>query len=61
MPPYLEDAEAWALLKVVGAGTVGLALFIWHHGVYPDFWTSLLLASGLDFISVLLTPVYWRK
>jgi trk system potassium uptake protein len=38
---YLEDAEAKALLVIIGVSTLGLAAFIWHHGVYPSFWTSL--------------------
>jgi trk system potassium uptake protein TrkH len=38
---YLEDVEAWAMLKIIGVSTLGIALFIWHHGVYPDLWASL--------------------
>ena len=38
---YREDSEARALLVVIGLSTLGLALLIWHQGVYGDFWTSL--------------------
>ena len=37
---YLEDAEARALLLIVGLSTVGLAGYIWLEGVYPSFGTS---------------------
>ena len=38
---YATDAEAKAMLAIIGLSTVGLALFIWYHGVYGSFWTSL--------------------
>jgi len=38
---YLEDVEAKAMLSIIAASTVGLALFIWLVGVYPDFLTAL--------------------
>jgi len=38
---YLEDIEARTMLWVIGLSTLGLALLIWHQGVYTDFWTSL--------------------
>jgi trk system potassium uptake protein TrkH len=38
---YREDAEAGSMLLIIGASTVGLALLIWYHQVYPNFWTSL--------------------
>jgi trk system potassium uptake protein TrkH len=38
---YLEDVEARTMLMVIGLSTLGLALLIWHEGVYADFWTSL--------------------
>ena len=38
---YATDAEAKAMLAIIGLSTVGLALFIWHHGTYDSFWTSL--------------------
>jgi trk system potassium uptake protein TrkH len=38
---YLEDVEARALLAIIGLSTLGLALFVWLAGVYPEFLTSL--------------------
>ena len=38
---YATDAEAKAMLAIIGLSTVGLALFIWFHGTYDSFWTSL--------------------
>jgi len=38
---YLEDIEARTMLWVIGLSTLGLALLIWHQGVYTDFGTSL--------------------
>jgi trk system potassium uptake protein TrkH len=38
---YATDAEAKAMLAIIGLSTVGLALFIWYHGTYDSFWTSL--------------------
>jgi trk system potassium uptake protein len=38
---YATDAEAKAMLAVIGLSTVGVALFIWDGGIYAGFWTSL--------------------
>jgi trk system potassium uptake protein TrkH len=38
---YATDAEAKAMLWVIGLSTAGLALYIWVHHVYPSYWTSL--------------------
>jgi trk system potassium uptake protein TrkH len=38
---YRDDVEARTMLAVIGLSTLGLALLIWHQGVYADFWTSL--------------------
>jgi trk system potassium uptake protein TrkH len=38
---YLEDVEARSLLAIIGLSTVGLALFVWLAGVYPEFLTAL--------------------
>ncbi len=38
---YLTDVEAKVMLWVIGLSTLGLALYVWAHGVYPDFATSL--------------------
>jgi trk system potassium uptake protein len=38
---YLRDVEARAMLQLLGVAVVGVTLFIWSQGVYPDFLTSL--------------------
>ena len=38
---YATDTEAKAMLTVIGLSTLGVALYVWHEGVYPGFWTSL--------------------
>jgi trk system potassium uptake protein TrkH len=38
---YLTDAEAKAMLTIIGLSTLGLALLIWRDGVYPGFGESL--------------------
>lgn len=38
---YATDVEAKAMLLIIGISTVGVAIYIWTHGVYPSFWTSL--------------------
>jgi trk system potassium uptake protein TrkH len=43
--PYLRDAEGKAFVGVLLASMLGLALFLWSHGVYPDFWTALRYAA----------------
>jgi len=42
---YLRDSEAHAFVTVLIGSMFGLALFLWMHGVYPDFLTSLRYAS----------------
>jgi len=42
---YLRDAEAIGTLSLILASCVGIALFLWWKGVYPNFWTSLRHAS----------------
>ncbi|HET7832507.1 MAG TPA: potassium transporter TrkG [Gallionella sp.] len=42
---YLHDAEASAMLVLVLGSCVGIALFLWWQGVYPEFWTALRHAS----------------
>ena len=29
------------MLVIIGISTLGVALYIWLHGVYPSFWTAL--------------------
>ena len=38
---YATDIEAKAMLSVIGLATLGVAFYIWVHGVYPSFWTAL--------------------
>ena len=38
---YLRDVEAGAMLQLIGVAVVGVTLYIWSQGVYPDFLTSL--------------------
>jgi trk system potassium uptake protein TrkH len=38
---YATDSEAKAMLTVIGLSTLGVAVYIWLHGVYPGFGTSL--------------------
>jgi len=42
---YLRDSEAIGTLSVILASCLGIALFLWWRGVYPDFVTSLRYAS----------------
>ncbi len=42
---YLQDAEAVAMLQLVLGSCVGIALFLWWKGVYPDFGSALRHAS----------------
>lgn len=52
--PYLRDAEIRTMLILVVASSVGIALYIWLLGVYPDFLTALR-HSTFNIISVGLT------
>jgi trk system potassium uptake protein TrkH len=38
---YLSDAEARAMLLIIGLSTLGIALLIWYEGVYPSFGAAL--------------------
>jgi trk system potassium uptake protein TrkH len=38
---YLTDVEAKAMLWLIGLSIFGISLYVWAHGVYPGFWTSL--------------------
>jgi trk system potassium uptake protein TrkH len=42
---YFRDAEARAILGVLGASCVGIALFLYFKGTYPDFPTALRHAT----------------
>ena len=38
---YLTDIEAKTMLWLIGLSTLGLSLYVWAHGVYPGFGTTL--------------------
>ncbi len=38
---YATDVEARAMLAIIGISILGVALYIWLHGVYPSFLESL--------------------
>jgi len=38
---YATDAEAKAMLAVIGLSTLGITFYIWQQGVYPGFFESL--------------------
>lgn len=38
---YRQDAEAMAMLAVIGIAILIVTLFIWHSGTYESFWISL--------------------
>lgn len=42
---YLRDSEAVATIVLILASCLGVALFLWWRGVYPNFLTSLRYAS----------------
>ncbi len=42
---YLRDTEAIATVILILASCLGIALFLWWKGVYPNFWVSLRHAS----------------
>jgi trk system potassium uptake protein TrkH len=42
---YLKDTEAVATVALVLASCLGIAVFLWWQGTYPNFWTALRHAS----------------
>jgi trk system potassium uptake protein len=38
---YATDVEAGAMLAIIGISILGVALYIWLHGIYPNFWAAL--------------------
>jgi trk system potassium uptake protein TrkH len=38
---YLRDVEAGAMLKLLCVAVIGVTIYVWAHGVYPDPVTSL--------------------
>lgn len=43
--PYRQDIEAMASLTLIMGSCLGIAVFLWWHGVYPGFWTALRHAT----------------
>ncbi len=42
---YLHDAEAVATVTLILGSCLGIGLFLWWQGTYPNFWTALRHAS----------------
>jgi trk system potassium uptake protein TrkH len=42
---YLKDTEAVSTVALVLASCLGIAVFLWWQGTYPNFWTALRHAS----------------
>ena len=42
---YLKDTEAVATVGLVLVSCLGIAVFLWWQGTYPNFWTALRHAS----------------
>ncbi len=42
---YLHDAEAVATLSLILGSCLGIGLFLWWQGTYPNFWMALRHAS----------------
>ena len=42
---YRYDTEAKAAIGLILTSCLGIALFLWWRGVYPEFWTALRHAS----------------
>jgi trk system potassium uptake protein len=54
---YLGDAEAKAVLVVLVASCLGISLYLWLNGVYPQYLTALRHTS-LNLVSVATTTGY---
>ena len=39
--PYAHDPEVGGVLGLIGLSTLGISLYIWQSGVYPEFLTAL--------------------
>ncbi len=42
---YVHDAEAVATVSLILVSCLGIAVFLWWQGTYPQFWTALRHAS----------------
>ncbi len=54
---YRRDPEATALLGVLAVSVLGVALYLQHTAVYPEFWTALRY-SAFNVVSVATTTGY---
>lgn len=54
---YLRDAEAVASISIILGSCLGIALFLWWQGVYPDFLTALRHAS-FNLVSIATSSGY---
>lgn len=54
---YLADPEAMPTLILILSSCLGIALFLWLKGIYPDFLTSLRYAS-FNLISIATSSGY---
>ena len=45
LKPYRRDTEGLATVVVILASCLGIGVFLWWQGSYPDFWTALRHAS----------------
>ena len=54
---YLRDAEAVASVGLILASCIGIALFLWWKGVYPNFWLALRYAS-FNLVSIATSSGY---
>jgi trk system potassium uptake protein TrkH len=57
LQPYARDPEVRFFFLVAGASVLGIALFLWRSGVYPDFLTALRFAA-FNIVSVGTTTGY---
>ena len=54
---YATDYEASSMLLLLGIAVIGVSLYIWSHGVYPDFLTSLRHVA-FNLVAVAMTCGY---
>jgi trk system potassium uptake protein TrkH len=55
--PYGRDAEVAPYLCLLAASVLGVAIFLWDRGAYPDFLTALRYA-GFNVVSIATTTGY---
>ena len=51
---YRRDPEAHLFLAVLAVSILGVAMYLFSHGVYPDFWTALRY-SAFNVVSIATT------